>query len=957
MVRYLAMLRDGVAKDPECKSDTDTDTSGGPWPVGATSLRTVAPFFPGKAPHTNHPYAYLFEGETRNLETPRPCHSVASPSLPGSLVTSNLKMPDRAAEMSSVDPFSSARTTPSDFTSYFKSKLDGTSADTIDQDLKELLFGFSRMMSSLRETSPNIFFTVTKGDGRSVVYASEWVEALTGYAPEDFIGRDFSFLQGRGTDTGTIHKIRKKALEAPHEPVEVVILNYKKDGTPFWKLLNIIPIMDEVGQVKAFLGTHVDVTDVVECNNAAFTENGVVEFKQRKLNTRLNLNPLPRRGVDQKFTSESEEAYAPLQPVEAGEADLESNSTRAAESDPPTIGDHRESFEPSDSPSVLDKSDGDSHFLIRLLFMGLLLQVLASQFDYGAVSICLGLITKEFTLSPLEQGLLGSAQAAGQIFSSIPSAQVIDWWPTKTEWCLLIANIVNSAACLGFAEAPNVPVLIGARFMVGLSEGFILMYTPLFAGLRFRSSASVAAALYLAARVVGILTGFGVAASFLGAVSAGMPEGANTVDGAWSPLFRCQAIVVFGVACLSSLLPTRLWDVTESVCENDSGTTMSGSLRIAATFSFCSKLGELCCVRLWVLLAISYCALIYWVSFWGFWNIELVRAVWHKQDVDLGEAAALAAGTIYPAMVISGGIFALIIDRCIGYEGPAALRKCMFITFVSSAFAMVTGHLVLPWIFEYYLWVVLVVLTFVSFAGLAPIFLALIPIVLPPHLCPLGVALSNGALAPLGGAMGTFLPGAVMQIIKDANGWVSVLSLDVQNQTKYANATTPWDVQNGTKYANATTAADALLLLTMEYREQQAILWRQGGLQVGNFALTVCAITTLAMWRIVVKRTRGEEEPRRRSTLGALNSSLSSSRLQRMGNGVPQWSCVGLPAVVQEPMIFKRRTTIRPMPHPSRGGGTKAELIGLARALSLAVNGGNGVQGGNGDVVVSNYRF
>ena len=183
--------------DLECKSDTDTSTTCGSWPNDAASLRAVAPFFPGKAPYSSHPYAYLFEDETGNLETPRPCHSAASPSLPGSMVAPNFEMPDRAADLFNVDPFSPARTTPSDFASYFKSKLDGTSADTIDQDLKELVFGFSGMMSSLRETSPNVFFTVTKGDGGTVVYASEWIEMLTGYAPEDFIGRNCSFLQVR----------------------------------------------------------------------------------------------------------------------------------------------------------------------------------------------------------------------------------------------------------------------------------------------------------------------------------------------------------------------------------------------------------------------------------------------------------------------------------------------------------------------------------------------------------------------------------------------------------------------------------------------------------------------------------------------------------------------------------------------------------------------------------------
>ena len=273
--------------------------------------------------------------------------------------------------------------------------------------------------------------------------------------------------------------------------------------------------------------------------------------------------------------------------------------------------------------------------------------------------------------------------------------------------------------------------------------------------------------------------------------------------------------------------------------------------------------------------------------------------------LDLAEAAVTQVSIFFPVLIISTSIFALTIDRCIGYEGPAALRKAMFILFFFSALAMVTGQLLLPWIFKETLWLVLLALTLLLFTGVGPVFLALIPMVLPPHLRSLGTGLSNGVLSALAGAMGAFLPGVVMQIIKDANGWISVLPLVVQNQTKYVNAT---------------TAASALL--TTEYREQQAILWRQGGLHAGNFALTVCAMTTLAMWRIAVKITRSAEEPKhkRRSTLGAFNRSLSSSRLPRMEHVVPPWNCVVFPAAVQEPRMLKRHTTIGPMRNSSRGG-------------------------------------
>ena len=99
------------------------------------------------------------------------------------------------------------------------------------------------------------------------------------------------------------------ALEAPHEPVELVILNYKKDGTRFWNLLNIVPIMDDVGQVKVFLGTQVDVTAIVKLveHNAASADEKVVDEKENTFNKLFGLLPTIRKRKDyQHLTRDTE---------------------------------------------------------------------------------------------------------------------------------------------------------------------------------------------------------------------------------------------------------------------------------------------------------------------------------------------------------------------------------------------------------------------------------------------------------------------------------------------------------------------------------------------------------------------------------------------------------------------------------------------------------------------------
>ena len=47
------------------------------------------------------------------------------------------------------------------------------------------------------------------------------------------------------------------------DDVQVIILNYRKDGSPFWNLLSITPLRNREQEVVAFLGVQKDVTDLV----------------------------------------------------------------------------------------------------------------------------------------------------------------------------------------------------------------------------------------------------------------------------------------------------------------------------------------------------------------------------------------------------------------------------------------------------------------------------------------------------------------------------------------------------------------------------------------------------------------------------------------------------------------------------------------------------------------------
>ena len=91
-----------------------------------------------------------------------------------------------------------------------------------------------------------------------VVYANQGFVRLTGYSVEETLGRNCRFLQGDDTDPETIGRLRG-AIERG-EACSVDILNYRKDGTPFWNRLSITPVRDEDGALTHYVGIQSDIT-------------------------------------------------------------------------------------------------------------------------------------------------------------------------------------------------------------------------------------------------------------------------------------------------------------------------------------------------------------------------------------------------------------------------------------------------------------------------------------------------------------------------------------------------------------------------------------------------------------------------------------------------------------------------------------------------------------------------
>ncbi|MCB0915037.1 MAG: diguanylate cyclase [Actinobacteria bacterium] len=95
--------------------------------------------------------------------------------------------------------------------------------------------------------------------GPRIVYVNPAFTALTGYTPEEVIGRDPRFLQRPGqTDSATTAEIGQ--LLRMSGDFHGAILNFAKDDTPYWLDMKIFPLHDAEGRVTHFAAIERDIT-------------------------------------------------------------------------------------------------------------------------------------------------------------------------------------------------------------------------------------------------------------------------------------------------------------------------------------------------------------------------------------------------------------------------------------------------------------------------------------------------------------------------------------------------------------------------------------------------------------------------------------------------------------------------------------------------------------------------
>lgn len=94
--------------------------------------------------------------------------------------------------------------------------------------------------------------------GPRIVYVNPAFSTLTGYASDEVIGRSPRFLQGARSDRATLDRIR--AALGEQRPIREELVNYGKNGSPYWIELSIVPVFDQGGPCTHFIAIQRDIT-------------------------------------------------------------------------------------------------------------------------------------------------------------------------------------------------------------------------------------------------------------------------------------------------------------------------------------------------------------------------------------------------------------------------------------------------------------------------------------------------------------------------------------------------------------------------------------------------------------------------------------------------------------------------------------------------------------------------
>lgn len=116
--------------------------------------------------------------------------------------------------------------------------------------------------AAMRRMGESVVITTGELDppGPEIVYVNEGFCRMTGYAPEEVVGKTPRILQGPKTERARLDRLRRCLSQG--EPVAIgPVVNYRKDGSEFVLEWTIVPLLDASGRVTHWVASQRDITN------------------------------------------------------------------------------------------------------------------------------------------------------------------------------------------------------------------------------------------------------------------------------------------------------------------------------------------------------------------------------------------------------------------------------------------------------------------------------------------------------------------------------------------------------------------------------------------------------------------------------------------------------------------------------------------------------------------------
>ncbi|MGB3635428.1 MAG: SpoIIE family protein phosphatase [Rubrobacteraceae bacterium] len=138
--------------------------------------------------------------------------------------------------------------------------MDHTSRPCPPEALVQSAGGSASLLERALEASSNgIVITDPEKPDNPIIYVNSAFEKITGYPPEEVLGYNCRFLQGKNGTQPELDEVRTAIRE--RRDCRVVLQNYRKDGTLFWNELYVSPVFDAEGCLTNFIGIQNDITE------------------------------------------------------------------------------------------------------------------------------------------------------------------------------------------------------------------------------------------------------------------------------------------------------------------------------------------------------------------------------------------------------------------------------------------------------------------------------------------------------------------------------------------------------------------------------------------------------------------------------------------------------------------------------------------------------------------------